>query len=163
MPNKDTVKTVLAPSRLKRFTQYLALLMVTIALGVGVYFLAAASSLGRRNVAIGGEAFTLEVASDDESREQGLSGRDNLSQGAGMLFDFGKLGDWQIWMKDMRFNIDILWLDDNGKVVGVETDVSPSTYPQNFGADSPSRYVIELPAGTAEHLGLRVGNAINLQ
>jgi uncharacterized membrane protein (UPF0127 family) len=63
----------------------------------------------------------------------------------------------------MRFNIDILWLDESGKIVGVKTDVSPLTYLQTFGATRPSRYVIELPAGNVSHLSLEIGDIVNLQ
>jgi uncharacterized membrane protein (UPF0127 family) len=162
MPTKDTAKTASAPSRLKQFSRYLVLLIITIVFGIGVYF-AAINNPKYRSLVLGNEPFRLEIANNDGSRVKGLSGRSSLSQNAGMLFDFGNLGDWQIWMKDMRFSIDILWLNQNGKIVGVKTDVSPSTYPQNFGADSPGRYVIELPSGTVERLELQLGDTIKLE
>jgi uncharacterized membrane protein (UPF0127 family) len=162
MPNKDIAKTALAPSRFRQFAQYLALLIVVIVFGVGIYFFTAINSPEQRSVAISSETFKLEVASSDEARVQGLSGRNNLRQNTGMLFDFGQLGNWQIWMKDMRFNIDILWLDESGKVVGVKTDASPATYPQTFGAVNRNRYVIELPAGTAERLSIKTNDVIQI-
>jgi uncharacterized membrane protein (UPF0127 family) len=163
VPTKDIAKIVSVPSRLKQFVQYLALLVITIALGVGICFLVAINNPERRDVALGSEIFRLEVANNDAERIRGLSDRNTIAQNAGMLLDFERLGDWTIWMKDMHFNIDILWLDEAGKIVFIKTDASPSSYPEVFRAPKPSRYVIELPTGTVERLALKINNIINLR
>ncbi len=92
---------------------------------------------------------TLSVilADTDALREQGLSGRTGLQSNTGMLFEFESAGYPAIWMKDMLFSIDILWLDDNFTVVELAENISPETYPKIFSPRIPARYVLEVPAG----------------
>lgn len=90
-----------------------------------------------------------EVVNTEGSRELGLSGRTSLAPNTAMLFVFDSSDKWGIWMKDMRFNLDIVWLSEQGVVVGLEQDVSPNTYPEAFYPNMPARYVLELPAGFA--------------
>jgi uncharacterized protein len=104
----------------------------------------------------------VDVADTAALREQGLSGRTSLGPGNGMLFIFEHDGNWGIWMKDMRFAIDIVWMDKEGGVVGLEAEVSPQTYPASFYPDSPARYVLELPAGAAAAYGIAIGAKIVL-
>ena len=98
----------------------------------------------------------LEVVDTPESRTLGLSGRENLPAGSGMLFDFERASNYCIWMKDMRFDIDIIWLDESGKVLKQMSEVSPSTYPASYCATG-TRYVIELPAGEARRNSISEG------
>jgi uncharacterized membrane protein (UPF0127 family) len=163
MPTKDIAKTVSAPSRLRQFLLFFVMLLAVVLVGIGFYFASGGSvTVSRKSVEILNETFKLEVADSDIERTQGLSGRDSIAQNTGMLFDFEKVGDWQIWMKDMHFSIDILWLDEAGKVVFIKNDASPSSYPEVFSAPSPTRYVIELLAGTVEKTGLKIGDVINI-
>jgi len=114
----------------------------------------------QRTVVIGATPLTLEVVSTEASREQGLSGRGSLAPGTGMLFVFDSDGQWGFWMKDMLFNIDMVWVAADGTVVTVAKDVSPDTYPQVFYPSSPARYVLELPAGFADSHHLAEGSKI---
>jgi uncharacterized membrane protein (UPF0127 family) len=77
-----------------------------------------------------------------------------------MLFIYDTSGQWGIWMKDMRYSLDILWLDDNKKVVHKEENVAPSTYPTTFSPNHDARYVIELPAGFAAQHNVEVGQVV---
>src|SRR3989338_1806519 len=79
--------------------------------------------------------------------QQSLSGRSGLAEGEGMLFVFPQDGKYGFWMKDMRFSIDILWLNASGMVVYMAQNVSPDSFPKSFESDVPARYVLELPAG----------------
>lgn len=100
--------------------------------------------------------FSLERVETNEARAKGLSGRDNLAPGSGMLFVFDSPAKQCIWMKDMKFNLDIVWLDESKKVTKIEKDVRPDTYPASFCADN-TKYVIELNAGDAAKLGMSTG------
>ena len=92
-------------------------------------------------------------------RKKGLSKRDLLPLTEGMLFVFEKSGLWGFWMKDMKFAIDIIWIDGN-KVTTIAPDVSPSTYPSSFYPDMPSDKVLEVNAGTVQKLGVKVGDEV---
>lgn len=107
-----------------------------------------------------GERVRVRVADNDEERVQGLSGTDPLAEDEGMLFVFEKPDIHGIWMKEMRYDIDIVWLDESGQVVQV---VSGAKAPLE-GAELPvykntdlAKYVLELPAGRAVEYGLAEG------
>lgn len=64
-------------------------------------------------------------------------------------------------MKDMRFSLDIIWLNEAGIITKIEKQVSPETYPADFCSPN-TKYVIELNAGTAEQARLKVGQTLQL-
>lgn len=107
------------------------------------------------SVVLGGKAFRVDVAASAQQQEQGLSGRTGLAEGRGMLFVFHDSQDACFWMKDMRFSIDMLWFDEQQHLIHQERSVSPDTYPKTFCPPKVARYVLEVPAGTAEKLDLQ--------
>lgn len=107
---------------------------------------------------IGRARVQVELATTTAARELGLGDREGLAPGMGMLFVFSDTGSHPFWMKDMLFSIDMVWLDAAGRVVYVRELVSPVTYPATFDAPSPSRYVLELPAGYARAYAIERGD-----
>lgn len=101
--------------------------------------------------------FEVLVADDTRERARGLSGLSSLAENQVMLFVFPSDGRHGIWMKDMRFSIDILWLDAEGQVVHIEEHVSPATYPEVFTPRVQARYVVEMNAGLVEKFHIEVG------
>jgi len=100
------------------------------------------------NARVGNTDYVFELRQTNEERRQGLSGRPGLPLNTGMLFIFDTPGKHSFWMKDMLFNIDIIWFDADKNVVHVESNVSPDTFPRSFGPSTDTLYVLELPAGT---------------
>lgn len=111
-------------------------------------------------LSVGGTEIVAEIAATPAQQEQGLSGRAGLLPMHGMFFVFNHSDRWGIWMKDMRFSLDILWADENGRVITVEQNVSPSTYPQSFYPQAPALYVVELPAGFIAAHSIAIGSQI---
>lgn len=113
---------------------------------------------------LAGQVFQLEVAADPESRRQGLMGRSELEDGTGMLFDFPTGTRPSIWMRNMQIALDLLFIDGQARLVHVFADVPPcAELPCDvYEADQPLRFVIEVPAGTAERLGLQPGDQLDL-
>ena len=74
-----------------------------------------------RSLTIADKNILVEVVDTDNARKLGLSYRPSLENNRGMLFDFTNTTDKRpsFWMKDMRFSIDIIWIN-NGTVVGIE-------------------------------------------
>jgi uncharacterized membrane protein (UPF0127 family) len=95
---------------------------------------------------IGTTTLNIEVADTDIKRIKGLSGREGLAENSGLLFVFEKEGYQQFWMKDMKFPIDMAWLDKNKKIIHIESNVSPETYPKTFTSQTPALFVLETPA-----------------
>lgn len=102
--------------------------------------------------------FELYIADTDAKRVQGLSGVKALSENEGMLFMFPQRAKHGIWMKDMHFAIDIVWLDTTKNIISIKDSVSPDTFPRIFYPGSDAQYVIELPAGTTMKHKIEVGN-----
>jgi len=85
--------------------------------------------------------------------------RSSLTKGRGMLLIFEKPGHYSIWMKNMKFPIDIIWMNEAAKVVHLTPQVQPCKNDPcpSYSADEAALYVLEVPAGTAESLGIASG------
>lgn len=100
------------------------------------------------------------IAETDEQRIKGLGGRKILGEEEGMLFPFVESAIQGFWMKDMNFPIDIIWLDEDKTVVGIEKEVSPDTYPEIFYSPSEIKYVLELNSGASDRYGIASGTKL---
>jgi len=104
----------------------------------------------------------IEIVRDHDDRILGLSGRQELPPNHGMLFDFEKQGRHGIWMKNMLFSIDIVWISNNMEVVYIVEDVSPRTFPTIFSPRSDATYVLELPSGFVKKNGIKRGDLLTI-
>ena len=110
---------------------------------------------------VNGHYFTLDIADTQASREQGLGGRRSLATDRGMLFVFSQTAQECFWMKGMHFPLDMIWIGPTKRVVYIERDISPTTFPETFCPSEPAKYVIELNAGTAYNTGIAVGQTLD--
>lgn len=127
----------------------------------GLFLYKLSQNYSNKHLVVGDRQYVLEVSDTHEKRIKGLSGRQNLPENKGMLFTYAEAGNECIWMKDMHFSLDILWLNADKKVIKIERSVSPKTYPRSFCANG-TQYVIELNAGEAAKAGVKVGQQIEL-
>ena len=111
-------------------------------------------------VSINSSVFDALVSDTPALQARGLSGFKNLAKNELMLFVFKKPTRSGFWMKDMFFSLDIVWLDSNKKVVHIEQNISPDTYPKIFGPVTPAQYVMEFKAGTVARLGTKKGDIV---
>ena len=124
------------------------------------------TGLARVRIDGGARPIAAEVADTDGSRTLGLGGRDALADGAGMLFVFPRDTTPGFWMKDMRFPLDMVWIDAGKRVIGVTADVQPQPGATDnalalYQPPSPVQYVLELSAGAAARLGLAAGKQLS--
>jgi uncharacterized membrane protein (UPF0127 family) len=112
-------------------------------------------------VILGSNRFKVQDASTEEQRGIGLGGRKCLGGDKGMLFTFNRPGTYGFWMKEMNFSIDIIWLDIDKKVVSVEKDVRPSSYPRIYYPSEPSLYVLEVKAGISDQDSIAIGQQLS--
>ena len=107
----------------------------------------------------------IEIAADDATRQQGLMYRDTLPADHGMLFFFPQTGNYPFWMKNTLIALDIIWIDDQKRIVHVASNVQPCkadpcpSVPPNADA----RYVLELAAGVAARHGLANGQSLRFE
>ncbi len=116
------------------------------------------------SVLINGEVFQVELATTKEQQIKGLAGRENIANNFGMLFVYDDYILPGFWMKDMLFPLDIIWLRDN-IIIGWET---AAVYLTNdplsiYYPPTPINNVLEVPAGTAVRLELKVGQKVTYQ
>ncbi len=126
-----------------------------------VFCVAASGCSSQPTVRLGDTAFAVEIAATNEARVRGLSGSAPLAEGRGMLFIFDRAGYHSIWMKDMRFALDIIWISRTGSIVHIERNVHPNTYPKKFVSGKSAKYVLEISAGAGK--GVSVGDFVHFE
>lgn len=101
----------------------------------------------------------LEITRTEAEQAKGLGGRDRLAWDHGMLFEYPEPVFPGFWMKDMRFDIDIVWIRD-GRIVDISHRVKHS--PDGPGPTLRPREltdtVLEVPSGYAQAHGWRIGD-----
>lgn len=111
---------------------------------------------------LGDGIFRIDIASTKVAREKGLSGRSGLTTDQALLMLFPNEDKWGIWMKDMNFPIDVVWLNKDKKVISIVKNFTPddaiTRYPK-----SPALYVVELPAGTTTLKLIAIGKVAIFQ
>ncbi len=104
------------------------------------------------------QVIQIEVARTPEQKQQGLSGRQSLPNDGGLLFVFDEPGQQQIWMKDMNFPIDIIWIAEDYRVIDITKNLTPDTFPERFTSSEPAQYVLEVNAGYSDELNIQIGD-----
>lgn len=122
--------------------------------------------LPTKKINVAGHELNVEVADNDTSREQGLSGREKLDDGNGMLFDFTNTNFKTpgFWMKDMLISIDIVWIN-NGKVIGVQANAPLPPQDADLPVYSPPgdvTHVLEVPAGWYKNNNIKIGDSVQI-
>lgn len=112
---------------------------------------------------LGNRSYSVTMLRTEAAREKGLSGTDSLAADHAMVFVFPHDSRWGIWMKGMKYPIDIVWLDSRSKVVHMVEGAQPASYPKTtFVPPTKARYVIELTSGTIKATGISKGSLVAL-
>lgn len=112
-----------------------------------------------------GRTIEVEVMVSDQDRATGLMFRPSLADDKGMLFVFERADFHGIWMKNCRFPIDIVWLDEDRRIVHVAEGAAPCKADPCpvYEPLRRAQYVIELNAGQARREGAAVGEAVSFR
>jgi uncharacterized membrane protein (UPF0127 family) len=111
---------------------------------------------------INGVELLTAVAQTPTEQQVGLGRRPGLAPNQAMLFPLPSPQPLSIWMKDMRFSIDILWLDQDGKVIYALQNVPPCQPDQPctvYTPPQPANFVLEVPAGFIQDHGIELYNS----
>ncbi len=112
---------------------------------------------------VGDRKLNVQIVTSDSGMQKGLSGRNKLSDNEGMLFDFKKLTRPTFWMKDMNFDLDLIWIQ-NKKIIGITADVpAPKSLSGSLPTYSPPQevdMVLEVNAGWSKANKIQIGNEI---
>jgi uncharacterized protein len=106
----------------------------------------------------------LLIAKSQKDKELGLSIYKTLPNNQGMIFSFGKKDYYSFWMKNMKFPIDIIYLN-NKKIVTIFKNVptSKDLNPPIYKPTSPADTVLEINAGVSKKYNLKIGDSITYE
>lgn len=108
----------------------------------------------------GRQTYNFILADTPEEIIKGLSGLELLPEDTVLLFTYERDNSCGVWMKDMKFSIDVVWLDSNFKVVDFARGLEPATFPRVFSPVRPCRYFIEANEGFVKANGIRRGSSV---
>lgn len=138
------------------------IITASVAIYFGIYFTASSSNFV--DIEIGGTVIRAEIVDTIPTRIQGLMFRDTLPENQGMLFVFESEGKHWFWMRNMKFPIDIIWLDMNNRVVDIVKNAEPChlTCPR-YTPQENAKFVLEIRANLTDQLSVEKGSLINFK
>lgn len=116
-------------------------------------------------IKLGSTKITAEIVTTPAAQARGLSGRERLPEGRGMLFKFSKPGIYTITMREMLFPIDIIWIKD-GRVVHMQNNAPAPAVgedPVLYTPSQESTYILEVRQEVIEASGIRVGDEVSIE
>ncbi len=102
-------------------------------------------------------SWSIELASDDQSRATGLMNRQKMPAFSGMLFRFRETRPVSMWMKNTFISLDMVFTDSTGRIKNIQYATVPQSL-EIIRSKGPVRYVLEINAGEASASGMQVGN-----
>lgn len=124
------------------------------------------NSLATKKITLGKTLYNIELAKTNLERSAGLSNRKSLCPNCGMIFIFDQPSTYPFWMKDTLIPLDIIWLDESGKIVTIHEARPEPNIPfyklKLYQNKEPALYVLELNAGDTHKLNLKIGDKITL-
>lgn len=115
------------------------------------------SVVSSTNVTIGPKTFYADVADTDEKRARGLTQLSALSEDRALLMIYDYDNVWPISTKGLKFDVDIVWLDNNKRVLYLSKNAQPSAM---YRPSGKSRYVLQMPGGSITKYNITVGKQV---
>lgn len=124
---------------------------------------ASSTADGSQTVTIKDQTFKVSVAKTEEEKQKGLSGLTSLRLDEGKLFLFDKPDLYAFWMKDMKFPIDIIFINGN-KIVSISENVKPTTTGDlpTYEPTGPSDKALEINAGLSKKHNFKAGDTVTI-
>jgi uncharacterized membrane protein (UPF0127 family) len=156
---------------------YAGLILLTIAFGILVYFsrnrqsavelkekLSVQEKKIIKDIVVGGNTITVEVANSRHKKQRGLMFRKELPENEGMLFLFGLEGYYTFWMKNTLIPLDVIWINSDLEIIHIEKNL-PSCIQDpcdSYTPGGPARYVIEVNGGWVDRNNVTLGNKVEI-
>lgn len=117
------------------------------------------------SIKINNQTFKLSLAKTSQEKEVGLSTTESLPEDQGMLFIFEKPDYYPFWMKNMKFPIDIIYIN-NDQIVAIHKNLKPPTNPNDaaviYTPQEPASKVLEINAGLSEKYDFKKGDKVKI-
>jgi uncharacterized membrane protein (UPF0127 family) len=104
----------------------------------------------------------IEIADTPYKTETGLMYRNSMENNQGMLFVFEDMRPRSFYMKNTRFALDIIYINDKKEIVSFQKNAQPFNE-TSLPSGVPAKYVLEINAGLADAWGLSLGDKIDWQ
>ncbi|UYO00027.1 MAG: DUF192 domain-containing protein [Devosia sp.] len=108
----------------------------------------------------GDHAISVEVVDTPETRAKGLMYVQELAPDAGMLFDFKEERLVSFWMRNTFIPLDMIFIAADGTVRNIHVNARPHD-DTSIPSGAPVQFVLEIPGGRSEELGLEVGDTVS--
>lgn len=120
---------------------------------------------------VGNNCFDVEIAENNFQRERGLMDRKILDQNKGMFFVFDKEDNYSFWMKNTLIPLDIIWINQDKKIVYISENTQPcltswvgkTFFCPQINPQQNAKYVLEINAGLANKLNIKLGDYVFLE
>ncbi|AKV03663.1 hypothetical protein AKJ09_10326 [Labilithrix luteola] len=103
----------------------------------------------------------VEIAKTGHDIEKGLMYRRDMPEDHGMLFRLGERREHIFWMRNTCIPLDMLFVDDDGTIVGIVENAEPMTETSRT-VGKPSTYVLEVNGGYTQRHGVKAGQKLGL-
>ena len=113
-----------------------------------------------KTIEINNKKFYVELAQTSEEKSQGLSQRKNIRNNGGMLFIFSESADYLFWMKEMRFDLDIIWID-KGRIAYIKKNV-PHDFLEAINPEVRADQVLEIKSGLSDKYNFKIGDEVKV-
>ena len=113
-------------------------------------------------------ALQVMIADTEPRRVRGLMFEDQLPYDQGMIFVFEKSGLYSLWMLNMQFSLDMIWFDQNGKIVHIEKDVPPCKTALEIAAcqsivpNGEAVYILEVTSGFIDQNNITTDSVLKI-
>ncbi len=109
-----------------------------------------------KTATVGEKTYQTELVTSLHDVEVGLAKYDKLAENHAMLFDLKTKRIQTFWMKNMKFDIDIVWINDD-KVIGINQGYAKTPY-DLIKSQQPANYVLEVN----QNSGIKVGDRVKI-
>lgn len=103
----------------------------------------------------------VELAKVPHDIERGLMFRRSMPENHGMLFRLDGRRDQTFWMHNTCISLDLLYIDEDGVIVGIVEGAEPLT-DSTRSVGCPSLFVLELNGGWARKNGIKPGQKLEI-
>jgi len=115
-------------------------------------------------LSLGEGVFKASIALNEAERMKGLSGVTNMPADEALIMAYKYESRWKVWMKDMKIPLDIVWLDQNKKVIYIVKNAVPEdSTAKTFEPRNVATYVIEFPAGSVKTNSIDIGQVADFK
>ena len=115
-----------------------------------------------KKLQIGDKNYRVEIVKSEKDQAKGLSGRDNLGDINGMLFIYPDSQMRSFWMNNMRFDLDIIWIN-KGKIIGFTENIPYLDQKKSYKSSGKCDMVLELESDRVKKDNLQVGNRVEIK